>query len=807
MFLNYFRIALRQMRRNKLYSVINILCLAAGITVTLTILLYEVHERSFDRWHRDSERIFAMTSGQNWGSGVFFNNGLSVASGPEAMQADAAVGSMTRMFNGFLGVELQNTARPGEFFRETHDFYFADSNFFRFFSFRLLRGQAASVLARPFTVVLTESEARKYFGSEDPVGKILQMDGRYPLEVTGLAEDIPSNSSIRFGMIASLATMRGMEKYDPYLHGQRLGAYGAFTTWLLLNHPGDTTRVQQSLRRAALQLEGKTKSDENFGGIRETHQFRLYPMAGEHSRTAAGTTGHYAGPLMLVAAVILLLALVNYMSLATAQGAVRAKEVGVRKVLGAARGSLASQFYVESVLYVLIAFMAGGLLFFWSRGYIYSLLQLKIDRGFAGSPMVLAVFAGLFLGIAVLAGSYPALVLSQFRPVAVLYGKLSRQMGADRVRKVFIVLQFSISMILVISSFVIGKQVYFVRHTDTGIDRENVVMLPFAQTMQHYEAYRGEISALPGVKGVACSFFKLYDGGSMMSMLNVPGKSAPIEAVGLIADSNFISLLGLKWKEAPAAGSVWTGRGHVFLNEEAAALYELGEGPVGTQVRVDDRLVTVAGVLKNFNFFSLRGAIKPFVVNIDDDPTSKFNEGSAGCLYVKIGAHQNVPAVMERIRKIYSGYDAKTAFSFEFLDDAYDSMYRDEDRLAGLMGVFTMVTVVIACLGLFALATFAAGQRVKEIGIRKVLGASVASIGALLSRELLRPVVLAVLIACPVAWWLMRKWLQNFAFRTELSWWVFAVSGGALLMVALATVLFRTLRAARANPVDNLRIS
>lgn len=805
MFYNYLRMALRQMRRNKLYSAINVFCLAAGITVTMTILLYILHERSYDRWHKDSKRIFAMTCGLNWGSGIAFNNQLSVASGPAAMQADPSIRSMVRMFNGFLGVDLQNTAQPEVHFRETRDFYFADSNFFRFFSFRLLRGQAANVLSRPFTVVLTESEARKYFGAEDPLGKTLQMDGRFPLEVTGVAADVPSNSSIRFGMIASLSTMHGVEKYAPYLTGQRLGAYGAFATWLLLNNAGDTTRVQQNLARAAIEIEGKTKADEAFGYAKETHQFRLNPMMGEHARATTGPNGKYLGPLILVAGVILLLALVNYMSLATARAAARAKEVGVRKVLGAARISLAGQFYTESVLYAGVAFAAGGLLFVWFRGYFYQLLQLRIDSGFASSPLVLVVFAGLFVLIAAVAGSYPALVLSHFRPVAVLYGKLSRQLGAERVRKAFIVLQFSISMTLVICSFMIGKQMFFIRHTDTGIDRENVVMLPFAQTMQHHEAYREAIAGLAGVKGVACSFFKLYDGGAMMSMLNVPGKPAPMEAVGLIADSNFISLMGFKWKAAPSPGSSLTGREHVLLNEEAAALYGLGNTPVGRQVRVDNNVVTVAGVLKNFNFFSLRGAIKPFVATISDDPTSKYPEGSAGCLYVKIGAHQNVPSVMEKIKKIYGGYDAKTAFSFEFLDDAFDSLYRDEDRLAGLMEVFTTITVIIACLGLFALATFSAQQRVKEIGIRKVLGASVVSIGFLLSRDFLRPVLLAVVIACPLAWWLMHNWLEGFVFRTSLSGWVFAVCAVGLLGVALATVLTRSLRAARVNPVENLR--
>ena len=804
MFLNYLRMAVRQMRHNKLYSVINIFCLAAGITVTLTIVLYELHEYSYDRWHARSKRIFLMASGESFGSRTFFNQQLTIVAGPAAKEADASVQAMTRMYPVFQGVDLQNRAKPELRFRETREMYFVDSNFFSFFSFRLLRGNPATVLSRPFTVVVTESQATKYFGSEDPMGKTLLMDGRFPLEVTGVAADVPSNSSIHFGLLSAIGTMSGVEKFQDYLHDEVI-QNGSFSTWLLLRDARDTAKVEPSLARIGQALEGRVKEPVEDGPFKQLHQYRLFPIKGQHLRFT-GVHGRYLGPLMGVAGVILLLALVNYMSLATARAAVRAKEVGVRKILGAGRLTLAGQFYTESALFAVAAFVVGGVLFLWLKGYFYRLMGVRIDPGFLTDPVVLGFFSGLFVLIVLIAGSYPSLVLSHFRPVTVLYGKLSRKLGGERVRKGFIVLQFAISMTLVISSAVIGQQLYFIRHADTGIDRENVVMLPFAATMEHYDAYRHEVEALPAVKRVASSHFELYADGVFMHMVDQPGKNSPAQVDGVIVDSNFISMLGMKWAEAPLAGSHWTGKKNVLLNEAAVADLGLDKPAIGRQLRIDKETVTVAGVLKNFNYLSLHAPIKPFAVTVTEDAAKEWAQGIYGCLYVKIGAHANVPTVMGAIKKIYGRYDLHTPFRFDFLDEAFDNNYKQEDQLAGLMSVFTTITIVIACLGLFALATFAAEQRVKEIGIRKVLGASAGSICLLLSGGFLRPVLLAVVISCPVAAWVMHGWLADFAYRIPLSGWIFMMAAIGLMGVALATVMFRSLGAARANPVDNLRL-
>jgi putative ABC transport system permease protein len=803
---NYLRIAFRNIRRNKLYSLVNIGCLATGIAVAMTISLYVLHEHSYDQWHANARHIFSVSTSQSYGTSTFFNDQLSYITGPMAQQADASVEAMVRTRRAFEGLDLQNPARPEAHFRETNRFLYADSNFFRFFSFRLLQGQPAIVLDRPFTVVLTETSAKKYFGNTNPVGKTLLLDQQYRLEVTGVTADPPSNSSIVFDFIASLSTMSRIDKYQPYLEGQQLHA-GSFNTWVLLKHAADTAGVQRSLRQLSLTADGKTtKKQEMPYGEQDTHQFWLQPLPDTHLKGiySAGNLP-YLSVFTLVAALILLLALVNYMSLATARAAVRAKEVGVRKVMGAGRSRIAAQFYTESTLYALLSFMAGSLLFLWFRPYFCRLMHLPIDSSFLLNPAVLVFFSVLLVLVILISGSYPALVLSAFRPVAVLYGSMSRQRGGERVRKGFIVLQFTISMALVICSTVIGKQLYYMRHADTGVERENIVMFPFGATMEHYGAYQREVAALPAVHQVGTAFFKMYSGYLLDFLVSVPGKaSTPMN--GIIVDSSFIPLMGFKWKEKPAEGSNWFDRKHMVLNEAAVNAFIPDGKATGRQIKVEDRQVTIAGVLKDFNFLSLHTKIEPFGLNVSGNVDSEWQKGIEGCLYVKLAAHTNTPTVIDAIKKIYGRFDTHTPFEFQFLDDAFDSNYKLEDQLAALFTVFTLITIVIACLGLFALATFAAQQRLKEIGIRKVLGASVGSIGALLSRDFLRPVLLAVLIAAPLSWWAMNRWLRDFAYRTPIAWWIFPAAGCGILLIALATVLFRSLKAARSNPVDNLRV-
>ena len=796
MITNYLRSAWRGIRRNKLYSLTSIGCLSIGIAVCMTIMLYVLHEHSYERWQANSRRIFAVTGTFKWGDATFNSERLSYVTAPLVAQADPQVEGWLRGYPAYGPVNLGEPARPGLSFAEKGNFLYADSNFYAFFSFPLLRGRAAKVLARPNTLVITERAAKKYFGALDPVGRTLLVNGLYTFEVTGVQADPPSNTDLQYDFIASLSSLARMKELAGSLASQQVQG-GAFKTWLLLKDARAKRQVEQTLVRLSV-VKGKpadAKDGYTLTALSDTH---LNGNFGESANL------QYLKLFPLVAGLILLLALVNYMSLATASATARAREVGVRKVLGAGRGRLAGQFYTESAVFALLSFLVGGLLFSLGRPFFFRLLHLNIDSAFLLTPAVLAGAAGLLGLVVLLAGSYPSLVLSAFKPVAVLYGKLSRRRGGERVRKGFIVFQFTVSLSLVICSLIIEKELYFIRHTDTGVDRDNVVMVPFSNHFGHYAAFKREVEALSGIRQASTSLYPLYKGLNAWSV-DPPGGGKAQMLMAMSVDDHFIPMLGLRWVQKPVQESDLFDGKHILLNETAVSTLDLSGDAVGQRLKLGNEEMTIAGVLKDFNYDQLKTKIGPLCVSVIGDTASGWGRELSGCMLAKIQAHANVPTIVESIRKIYSRYDHQTAFEYSFADEAFDAQYKAEDRLAGLFGLFTGITIVIACLGLFALATFSAQQRVKEIGIRKVLGASVGSIGALLSRDFLRPVFLAVLIACPLSWWLMNKWLEDFAYRTELSWWIFAAAGLGLLLLALGTVLSRSLQAGRANPVENLR--
>ncbi len=795
MFINYLRIALRNLYRNKLYSVINISCLAIGIAVSLTIMLYVIHERSYDRFHANANRIFSVFETVKMGNSSFNMNDFSYVTGPEVKKADPRVANYMRAYFPHAKVNLQTEGKQGVRFSERENFLFADSHFFDFFSFRLVRGKPGTVLSRPLTVVLSQAAAQKYFGKNDPIGKVIRYNNEYDLEVTGIAANAPSNSSITYDFVASVSSVESMKDLAWAVTPTQVQG-GSFLTWLQLKDHTASADVERTLRELSRDPESKEPGGEfKLVALPDVH---LHMNFGDFSNT------HYLGIFSLVAGLILLLALVNYMSLATARATTRAKEVGVRKVMGAGRKWIAGQFYTESALYAVLSFAAGLGLFFWFRGAFLNLLQLQIDESFLLNPIVLLSFTGLLLFVILAAGSYPSLVLSGINPVTVLYGRLNRRRGGERVRKVFIVFQFTISMSLIICSIVIGKQLYHLRHVDTGVDRDNVVMIPFSKTMSHYDAFKHSVGTVPGVHAVATAAYPMYEGYNAYSA-SIPGSDKVIGLSALKVDNDFVNLLGLQWKVKPVLSADLYDNRHIFINEAAIGKLDLPADPVGRQVNMANKVYIISGVLKDFNYRSLAQGIDPLCLFLSKDTAHAWGTSDPGCLFARIQAHANVPTVVDAIKKTYGQYDQQTAFEFQFMDEAFDTQYKAEDRLAALFDIFTGITIIIACLGLFALATFAAEQRIREIGIRKVLGASVASISRLLSVDFLRPVLIAVLIASPLSWWAMHKWLGDFAYKTEFNWWIFFVAAALLLVIALVTILFRSLRAASANPVDNLR--
>jgi putative ABC transport system permease protein len=795
MILNYIKIAWRNLTKQKLYSLINISGLAVGLAVCMMIMLYVAHEMSYDRFHKNADRIFNPAISFKVNGGSMNMEFMSYATAPIIKQNQPAVEAYMRTMTYFRQVIVSNPSTSDKKFSESK-LLFADADFFNFFSFRLLSGQAKDLLDRPFTVVISQDMAKKYFGTQYPIGKtiILKTDSAYTYQVTGVAANNPSNSSIEFNFVTSNLSLLAMKEASNYV-GKKQISYGNFNIYLLLKHASDTSALGRNLNLMA-------KKDKSL----DDAHYSFLPLVDSHLKNNFGDSSNikYLKIFPLVAVLILLLALVNYMSLSTARATLRAKEVGVRKVSGASRKTIATQFYVESAVFTCLSFVLGYLLCYLITPWFLNILQLKIDDAFLYSPLILTLLFVLLLLTVLIAGSYPSLVLSAFKPVVTLKGKMSKQTGGIAVRKIFTTIQFAISIGLIICGIVIDRQLYFFRHANTGVDRDNVVMIPIGKNFgKNYPAFKHEIQSMAGISSVATARYGMFKGYDMY-YINGKTKNDDKMLAALNVDDQFINTLSLKWKSPPPEKIVSYSKKQVVINEETIAKFHLNPNPVGSYLQSGDQKIEIAGVLKNFNFNSLQSEIQPLGLFITADSSSYY--ANWGCnLFAKIRSHTNLPTLLNKMRGVFKKYDQDTPFDYTFMDDAFNQQYKAEDRLAAVFSIFTYITVILATMGLFGLAAFTIEQRTKEIGIRKVLGASVASINSLLSKDFLKLVLLAIVIASPIAWWAMHNWLQNFAYRIIISWWVFAAAGFVALTTAVVTVSYHAIRAAIANPVKSLR--
>jgi len=502
-----------------------------------------------------------------------------------------------------------------------------------------------------------------------------------------------------------------------------------------------------------------------------------------------------------VAALVLLLALINYMSLSTARASIRAREIGVRKVLGAGKNTIAVQFFAESALFTTISFILGYVICLLFQPFFFDFLHIGIDSSFLYQPAVLMSFGGLLIITIAVAGTYPSLLLSAYKPVSVLYGKLGRT-GTINVRKVFTVFQFSIAIIFIICGIVMQRQMHFFRHKDTGINRENIVMVPFGSSVsKHYAAFKGEVRAVPGIRQISIALHPLFKGYDMMG-ITPPATGKMILMPTLDVDQQFIPMLGLKWKLPPSDSFFYRTKNKIVLNETGVEKLSLGQNPINQKVDQFE----VAGVLKDFNWSSLEYKIDGLLLSVttDDDSAAQWN-GKGGCLFAKINPGTNIPTIIDELGRIHSKFDSENPFEYYFMDDVFNDLYKAEERLAKILASFTILAIVIACLGLFGLISFMAVQRTKEIGIRKTLGASVQSIVRLLSGDFLMLVIIAFILASPAAWYFMNQWLQDFAYRIQIDWWIFLLAGTIAVIIALLTISTQAVKAAIANPVKALR--
>lgn len=791
---NHLKLAWRTLTRNRVYSVINIGGLSIGISACLLIMIYVGHENNYDQFHSHADRIYWMQGKIKMGSDSIFVGSMSYAAAPLVQQHEPSVESSLRFKKQSGNTVIHNPAQPTLKFAEDK-FLFADSNFFSFFTFPLASGNRNQVLQNPYSVVLSQKAARKYFGDVDPVGKTIRYNNEYDFTVTGIAENVPSHSSIEFDFVASLSSLKTISEEKANTNSQ-LVENGFFRTCFRLKQTSDASKLE--VRMLELFLRTTDEKENKFS-------FIATPLLSTHLRANYDNNGgiKYLEIFPLIAGLVLLLAMINYASLSTARATTRAKEVGVHKVMGAGRSSIARQFFIESAIYTTISFTLAFVFCVAFQPSFFSFLQITIDPSFLYSPKILLSFTALFIITTLLAAIYPTILLSAGKPILALYGKISRKTGASRVRKVMTVFQFTISVALIICGLVMNRQIRFLQSADTGIDRANVVMVPFSKSIgNHYGAFRKEIQDLTGVQQTTTSQVAMYKGNDIRGVTPKGGHEM-IFLPMLSVDGNFMSVLGLDWKIAPTDPLLPTRTNAVVLNETAVERLNLGTAPLNE--KLDDEYV-VAGVLKDFNYYSLENKIEALglFITTDADTANGWTKRK-GCLFAKINAHTDMPVLLQQMKTIYEKYDPQKPFEFSFMDEAYNQLYKSEERLSRILNAFTFLTILIACLGLFGLSTYIVMQRTKEIGIRKVLGASVGQITALLSREFVVLVLIAIVLASPIAWWVMHNWLQHFAYRIGITGWVFVVAAIAAIATAVITISFQSVKAALSNPVDTLR--
>ncbi|SDS47120.1 putative ABC transport system permease protein [Mucilaginibacter mallensis] len=790
---SYLKIAWRNLRKNKLYAVINITGLTIGIVSCLLIGVYIRHELSYDRFNENADKIVRVTMEFNHGGGSqkFAFTGTKV--GPQFKRTFPEIADYVRLYKWPRIVSYNNLL-----FKE-NNFVYAEPSFFKIFSFKLKEGDIIDALSSPDKIVITETIAKKYFNDEDPIGKILKV-GDKNFRVSAIAADAPSNSQIRFDFLVPFNTLDQAKK-EQY--------YGAnYTTYLLLKEKGQISSLQTKISaymkmvdRDELNLTGSQFVRLYIEPLTKVHLYSNLPGDAEPNGSIV-----YIYILIVVAILILVIACVNYVNLAIAQSAGRGAEISIRKVMGAGRLQLFTQFIGEALMVATIGIVLAIGIAYIALPYFNQLSGMQFSYAVFFNPVIMVSLVLLALIIGLFAGAYPALLLANIRLSKILKAGFSFTSGKST-RGSLIIFQFVISIFLIITTVIILQQLSFIRNKDIGYNKSNVMVVPVGyEMMPQMDGLKKQLANIPGVESVAAANNEPVNVMWGDAIKTDDGKSLTVNALPM--DEDFIKTMQLKI----IAGSDFTysdvlqmddtTNNHknfhytFILNESAArALGWTPEQAIGKKISKDAPGV-VKAVVKDFNFKSLHMPISPLLLFLDHNQSQD--------LFVRINANQT-SAVIQAIQSLWKQRVQNRPFEYKFLDDDFDALYRTEQRTAGVFSTFSALAILLACMGLFAITAFSVVQRTKEIGIRKVLGANVSSIVLLISKDFLFMVIIAMAIASPIAWYMSAQWLQGFAYRIHIYWWVFASAGIVSLMVAAITVSVQAIKAALANPVDSLK--
>ena len=805
---NYVKTAFRSLMKNKGFTFINVLGLALGLATCLLIVFYVFDELSYDRYNTKADRVFRLNYDIKFG-GVQNPYAITPPAAAQALKADFPGIEQVARFRDKGG----NKVKKGAQNIQEDRMVYADNAIFDIFTLPVITGDAANALTNPYSVVITEDIAKKYFGKTNVAGQVLTFNDTSQFKITAVIKNIPRQSHFHFDFIMSMPTIIAESRDNSWL-------FNNFYTYILLKPGVDYKGLAAKLpeffqRHASAQLQTAIHLD--FAALEKSGNYlrlTLIPLKNIHLQSAmlfefeANGNITYVYIFSAIAIFILLIACVNFMNLSTARSANRAREVGVRKVLGSPRKYLIAQFLTESLIVTLV----GAIIAVFAAWSLLPLFNQLSGKELAVTAQILSwLIPALFIIIVVigcLAGSYPALFLSGFQPIDVLKGKLSAGFKGGTLRSALVVFQFAISIFLIVGTLVVYNQLKYIQNKDLGYNRDHILIVKNVWALGNgANAFKQEVKQLPGVKSASLSDSSPTDVANDNTSSFF--KSTVIDQKGAVlsnewwVDEDYVPTLNIKMVAGRNfSGDMATDSSAVLINEAFAKLFGYSQpvgqfvyAPANSQLTKTNKL-HIIGVMKDFNFKSLRENVPPLLVNLAPK--------TSGLMSIRINT-ADIPGLVAQVKSKWKDVSPNQVFSYSFMDKDFDAIYRSEQRMGAISIAFTSLAIIIACLGLFGLAAYAAEQRTREIGIRKVLGANVSTIVAMLSKDFIKLVIISILLATPVAWWAMQKWLQSFAYRQNIQWWVFAFAGLTAIFIAFVTISFQSIKAALSNPVNSLK--
>lgn len=782
---NYFVTAIRNIFRSKLFSVLNILGLAFGMGSALIIFLWVTDELGVNRFHSKIDRLYRVMENQTYTDGRMYT--FSSTPGPMApfikdkFPEIEMASRWSWPVNNLLQAEEKAFQEQG---------FYVDQDFVEMFSFPLVAGDVRTALRENNAIVISEKLAAKFFGKEDPIGKLFTMNTKRALTVTGVLKDVGKNSSLQFEYLLA---------FEPFMEENKgwMAEWGNnnIRTFLLLREGADPAAFSAKLKYELKEHE-KDSNVELF--IQPFGEMYLYGRF-ENGKVTGGRI-EYVKIFFIVAVFVLAIACINFMNLSTAQAGKRAKEVGLRKVIGAFPRQLFRQFMGESFLTVIIAALVATLLVLLLLPFFNELTGKALSLNLLDIRTV-AIFSGLILVTSFVAGSYPALFISEFKPVQVLKGQLKSGKRAALFRKGLVVVQFSLSIILIVSTIVVYRQMEFMQNRNIGFVRDNV----FYSWMEgdvaaNYETIRNRLLADPAVESVTMSTQLPIDIGNSTYGLEWEGKdpNARILFTNIDVDYDFIQSMKMEMAEGrPFDRSVVSDTTAYIVNQTAAEKFGFKNGTAGQDLTMWDRKGKIVGVVRDFNFGSLHSAIEPLVMRVPE-------KVRWGCLLVRAKPDASTQAIAA-VEKIWKEYAPAYPLKYSFLNQDWEEFYKAEGQRGKIFNALAFLSILISCLGLFGLSAFSAERKIKELGIRKVMGASVTGLVQMMGKEFAWLVAIAALIGCPAGWYIMDSWLGNYPFRVEVGWVTLAVATVSCLVISLLTVTYHSLRASLINPAQSLK--